>query len=262
MAPGHWTDELFLKHPEIFLAIHESAWAAGEEQSKRLKTLLDRFGVPPGGRILDAPCGIGRHATRLAGWGYRTVGIDFSPVYVARAVEIARREGMTDRTSYRVGDLRTLSNALAASEGPFDAALNLWTSIGYYDEDTDVHILHEYAKQVRPGGLFVLYIVNRDYVVRHFDPQGIETFGEIVHIEQRHLDLATSYMRNEWRFFRRNGDDLDHIVSLQIDHVIYSLHELRRLLTRAGWTFLEAFGGFNLDPPSTDSPTLLVVGRR
>src|SRR2546428_4788225 len=121
-----------------------------------------------------------------------------------------------------------------ATDAPFDAALNLWTSLGYYDEDTDVQILQEYAKLVRPGGILVIYIVNRDFVVRHFDPQGYEAFGDIVHIEQRHLDLASSRMRNEWRFFRRNGEDLDHILTVPIEHGIYSLHELRPLLVRGG----------------------------
>src|SRR2546428_6377573 len=121
-----------------------------------------------------------------------------------------------------------------ATDAPFDAALNLWTSLGYYDEETDVRILQEYGKLVRPGGILVIYIVNRDFVVRHFDPQGYEAFGEIVHLEQRHLDLVTSRMRNEWRFFRRNGEDLSHILTVPIEHGIYSLHELRRLLVRGG----------------------------
>jgi len=37
---------------------------------------------------------------------------------------------------------------------------------------------------------------------------------------------------------------------------------LQRLLVRGGWSVVEAFGGFKMDPPSIDSPTQLVVGRR
>ena len=262
MAAAHWTEDLFLRHPEVFLAVHENAWSKGEEQARDLNAILERFGVPAGGRILDAPCGIGRHATRLAKMGYRTVGVDLSPVFVARATELARQEGVADRATYRIGDLRRLTEAVPVTEGPFDAALNLWTSLGYYDEETDVRILQEYGKLVRPGGILVIYIVNRDFVVRHFDPQGYEALGDLVHIEQRHLDLVTSRMRNEWRFFRRNGVDLDHILRVPIDHCIYSLHELRRLLVRGGWHPTEAFGGFKMDAPSIDSPTQVVVGRR
>ena len=243
MAVTHWTEDLFLRYPEVFLAVHENAWSTGEKQARDLHALLERFGVPSGGRILDAPCGIGRHSTRLAKMGYRTVGVDLSPVFVARATELARQEGVSDRATYRIGDLRSLTETVPVTEGPFDAALNLWTSLGYYDEETDIRILQEYGKLVRPGGILVVYIVNRDFVVRHFEPQGYEAFGDLVHIEQRHLDLVTSRMRNVWRFFRRNGEDLDHVLTVPIEHCIYSLHELRRLLVRGGWHPIEAFGG-------------------
>src|SRR5436309_1561664 len=192
MAAAHWTEDLFLRHPEVFLAVHENAWSEGEGEARDLNAILERLGVPAGGRILDAPCGIGRHATRLAKMGYRTVGVDLSPVFVARATELARQEGVADRAAYRTGDLRRLAEAVPASDAPFDAALNLWTSLGYYDEETDVRILQEYGKLVRPGGILVIYIVNRDFVVRHFDPQDYEAFGDLVHIEQRPLDLVTS----------------------------------------------------------------------
>src|SRR3989449_5474147 len=79
---------------------------------------------------------------------------------------------------------------------------------------------------VRPGGILVIYIVNRDYVVRHFDPQGYESFGDIVHIEQRHLDLATSRMQNEWRFFPRNGEDVGHNFTTPHENLIYNPHDL------------------------------------
>src|SRR5256885_10947461 len=68
-------------------------------------------------------------------------------------------------------------------------------------------------------------------------------------------------MQNEWRFFRRNGEDSDHIFTTAIEHCIYSLHDLQRLMVRGGWSVVEAFGGFKMDPPSIDSPTQLVVGR-
>lgn len=261
MTEAHWTEDLFLRHPEVFLAIHEAAWEPGEEQAKDLRAILDRFGVPHGARILDAPCGIGRHATRLATMGFQVTGVDLSPVYIERAKQIASEMGVETQTTYVVGDLRTLPAAVG-SVPPFDAALNVWTSLGYYGPDTDVHILREYAKLVRPGGIFVLFIVNRDHVVRHFEPQNYETYGDFVVISHEHLDMAASWMRNEWRFFRRRGEDLEHVVTVPIAHRIYSLHELIDLFDRAGWRVEGTFGGLKMDPPSIESHALLVVGRR
>ena len=258
----HWTRQLFLDHDEIFLRIHEHGWEAGEAQARDLKAILDRFGVPEGGRVLDVPCGIGRHATRLAKIGYRTLGLDLSAAYVRHAQELAEREGVADRARYRVGDMRELGRSVPEDERPFDAAMNLWTSLGYYGEETDVAILRGYADLVRPGGIFVLYVVNRDWIVRHFDPQGWEEFGDLVHIEDRRLDLDASWMRNHWRFFRKSGQDLEGIAAMDVDHRIYSLHELRSLFERGGWRVEGTFGGYEMDAPGIDAPGLVVIGRK
>src|SRR2546428_12390509 len=224
MSEDHWTETLFLRHPEVFLAVHENAWSTGEAQAKDLQRILERFGVPASGRILDAPCGIGRHGTRLAKMGYHVVGVRLSPTFVERAKELADRGDVAARATSRVGDLRRLSERGPRSVGAFDAAVNLWTSLGYYNEETDVRILQEYVKLVRPGGILIVYLVNRDYVVRHFDPQGYESFGDIVHIEQRHLDLPTSRMQNEWRFFPPDGGGMDPSFPPHTQHCHYSPH--------------------------------------
>lgn len=262
MPAGHWTQNLFLDHSEIFLQIHEHGWGHGEEQARRLKALFDRFGVPESAQILDVPCGIGRHATRLARMGYRTLGLDLSPAYVQRASELARQEGVAERATYRVGDMRDLERAVRADERPFDVAMNLWTSLGYYGEETDLGVLRGYRELVRPGGLMVLFTVNRDWVVRHFDPQGYEEFGDLVHIEDRRLDLEASWMRDRWRFFRKHGQDLEGLASVAVEHRIYGLHELRALFERAGWRVEASFAGFTQEPATFDAPAVTVVGRK
>ncbi len=262
MPADHWTEQLFLEHPEVFLQIHETGWESGEGQAAALKAFFDRFGVPEGGRVLDVPCGIGRHSTRLAKMGYRALGVDLSPDYVRRAQELARREGVADRATFRVGDMRALGAAVPEADRPFDAAINVWTSLGYYGEEADLAILRGYRDLVRPGGLMLLYIVNRDYVVRHFDPQGYEEFGDLVHIEDRRLDLDASWMRNRWRFFRKRGQDLEGIATIALEHRIYSVHELRSLFERAGWTVEGSFSGMTMAPATFDAPGVTVVGRK
>src|SRR2546427_4070064 len=108
MAAAHWTEDLFLRHPEVFLAVHENAWSKGEEQARDLNAILERFGVPAGGRILDAPCGIGRHATRLAKMAHRTVGLDRSQESVARPPHLTRHRGEADCATNRTGAPRSL----------------------------------------------------------------------------------------------------------------------------------------------------------
>ena len=50
-------------------------------------------GLPPGSRVLDVPCGYGRHTVPLAAEGYRVVGLDRS----ASQLDEARRRRDTAR---------------------------------------------------------------------------------------------------------------------------------------------------------------------
>src|SRR2546428_12571961 len=100
MATAHWTEDLFLRHPDVFLAVHEHAWSTREEQARDLHAIFGRFVVPPDGGILDAPCGIGRHATRPGKIVSKTVGMDLSPTFVARASELANRDDPAGRPTF------------------------------------------------------------------------------------------------------------------------------------------------------------------
>src|SRR5437899_12987360 len=108
-ATTHWTEDLFLRHPEVFLTVHENAWSTGEEQARDLRAILERFGVTPGGRILDVPCGLGRHSTRLANVGYRTVAVDLSPVCDPGAAQRARQEVLHERATHPARARRPLA---------------------------------------------------------------------------------------------------------------------------------------------------------
>ena len=47
--------------------------------------ILGLLDLPPGSRILDAPCGHGRIARRLAAAGMEVTGVDLTPAYIDQA---------------------------------------------------------------------------------------------------------------------------------------------------------------------------------
>jgi ubiquinone/menaquinone biosynthesis C-methylase UbiE len=112
-------------------------------------------GVQPDAELLDAPCGYGRHSIPLAHAGYRVTGADRSPVLLDEA---RRRAGEGAWPRWVQADHRELP----FEEASFDAAFNLFSSLGYRGEDGDRQTLAELCRVLRPGGALVVETAHRD----------------------------------------------------------------------------------------------------
>jgi len=123
--------------------------------------ILGRLDLPPGSRVLDAPCGHGRISRRLATAGLCVTGVDLSARFVAMAQ--AGAAGPEGRQSFVRGDLRHLP-----VRGPFDAVVCWFTSFGYHDDDDCRRVLAEFHRVLRPGGRLLIETMQHDGVVRHF----------------------------------------------------------------------------------------------
>ena len=72
----------------------EHGWPV-EGPSEPVVRFVGRFKKEhPTGRVLDIGCGEGRHTFLFAENGYAAVGLDYQPLAVARAREIAKRCGV------------------------------------------------------------------------------------------------------------------------------------------------------------------------
>lgn len=102
--------------------------------------------LAPGPRILDVPCGTGRHANALARDGFDIIGLDFQPNYL----RTARAEGAA---AYVAADMRALPIATAS----IDLVLNMWNSLGYFlDAAEEAVTLAEFRRVLRPGGIVLV----------------------------------------------------------------------------------------------------------
>ena len=260
--PTHWTEKLFIEDPDLFRASIEARFEKTQDEINCLIDLFNQNKVPKDGLILDLACGIGRISIPLAENGYNVVGIDISPSYIQRANEYAKEDGVSDNTRFVIGDMRKVASELSDISG-FDAIVNMWTSMGYWDEETDLNILRQSLTLTKPEGIFVMHTANRDTLVRRFQARDF-SFGDdgLVVLMEGELDLESSRMINFWSYYRREGEDLRFLNRMEINHRVYSLHELRDQFQDAGWKVLESYGGFDQQPLSTDTFNMIIVAQR
>lgn len=211
--------------------------------------------LAPGHAVLDLCSGYGRHAVRFAAAGVRVAGIDQSAQYLRIAAAAARDQGV--EVANILGDMRYLPFPSAS----FDAAVNVFSSFGYLEtEAEDARVLGAVADVLKPGGRFLVDLMNREWAIRNYVPDEWHKGPDgTLYLEHRDLDLATS--RNNVSFVaigpdgsRREG--ISHHIRL------YTLREVIGMLAAAALDFETAFGDFEGAAYSIATRRMIVVARK
>jgi SAM-dependent methyltransferase len=190
-----------------------------------------------GARILDMPCGFGRHAVELARRGYDVVGVDINSYFLRTAEEEAKRTGTS--LTLRNQDMRE-----ATFDAEFDAALNLFTSLGYFDDEADdVKIANRLAGALKSGGSLVIDFINRDHLVRTFRPRWERELPDgTMLISEPHYDVVRGQCVTRRQILSKDGANSQTLTSLR--YRMYTPTELINLGKGAGLRFREAYGDF------------------
>ena len=115
----------------------------GMEATEKLVELCH---IGEGSYVLDVGCGAGVTPVYLAKtYRCRAMGVDIVPRMIERCEERARREGVADRTEFRVADAQDLPFA----DGLFDAVIT--ESAAAFPEDKQGAV-NEFVRVTKPGG--------------------------------------------------------------------------------------------------------------
>jgi SAM-dependent methyltransferase len=217
--------------------------AAREEAA----AIIDMLSLQRGDRLLDVGCGWGRHAVPLAAAGLRVTGLD--------RAEFLLREAQAMRspdTHWVCADVRELP-----FRGTFEGAVSLFSSLGYFlDDREDLRALRAVRDALVPGGVFLMEMTHRDLVAREFaerdwweDDEGTRVWVE------REFDAVEgiSHERLLWRAPDGEAGEKRHSIRIRTPS------EWSALLTAAGFTPLDWFGSWEMEPFSLSSERLIVV---
>jgi SAM-dependent methyltransferase len=233
---------------EFYLRAYAGA-ARDDDADEQALAAARLAGVPEGGAVLDVPCGFGRHSVPLGRAGYRVVGADRSQALL----EEARRRAAGARWPKLVrGDYRELPFA----DGSFDAALNLFTSLGYLGDAEDERALAEIGRVLRPGGRLVVETMHRDLLMEIFTEQTWQLVGEgRLLLEQRTFDPASGITQTTQTLIGGEGDRESRTFSVRV----YTATELLAMLARVGFTDARCYGGLDGSPFETSTRLAIVA---
>jgi ubiquinone/menaquinone biosynthesis C-methylase UbiE len=224
----------------------------GQEEAEAQALAAARLaGCPEGGELLDVPCGFGRHAVPLARAGYRVTGVDRSEALLAEA---RRRTGGERWPKLTRADYRDLP----FSDASFDAAICLFSSLGYLGDEEDTKALAEIGRVLRPGGRLVIETMHRDLLVRIFRDQDWRAVGEgRLLLEQRTFDAASGVVQTTQTLIDGSGRRDSRSYSIRL----YSATELLAMLARAGFAEARCHGDLGGAPLETDTRLVVAATR-
>ena len=143
------------------------------------------------------------------------------------------------------------------ADDSFDAALNLFTSLGYLGDEEDVKVLAEIRRVLRPGAKLVIEtIAPRPARGR----AGATTTGGLMGegrllLEQRTFDPAAGVAQTTQTLVEPDGARESRTWSVRC----YTATELVAMVERAGFAEVKCWGGFEMEPLTTTSRLVIVA---
>ena len=247
MKTREWWESAFDAH---YLLEYGLLFSPGRDRHE-VARVIDVLGLPVGSRVLDVPCGQGRHAHLLAEAGYDVDGLDYSRQLLA----VARRRGIGSTLRYTRGDMRKMP---ARWSRRFDAVVNLFTSFGFFAHPADdIRVVREFARVLKPGGVLLWHGGSRDGVMARFLGRDWWTSEKTLFTQEREFDPLSGLLtvRSNWRRGSRSGTR-EHRIRL------YTATRLSELFADAGLIIEGSFDGFTEKPLSRTSSEMLLVARK
>jgi ubiquinone/menaquinone biosynthesis C-methylase UbiE len=238
----------------FFSDFYLRAYAADEDSDKADSQALGAAklaGTEPGAELLDVPCGYGRHSIPLGRAGYRVTGVDRSGALLEEA---RRRTGHERWPKFVQADYRELP----FPDASFDAAVNLFSSLGYLGSEEDTKVLAGIGRVLRPGGSLVIETMHRDLLVLRWSDSDWRLMGEgRLLLEQRTFDAASGIATTTMTLIEGDGRRESRTWSVRV----YAVTELLAMLERAGFEDAKCYGDFDGGAfgPGT---RLVIVARR
>jgi SAM-dependent methyltransferase len=160
-------ESFFDAHASVY---HENCFT--KNTAREVEFLLEELALQPGGSILDAGCGTGRHSVELAKRGYAVTGLDLSSEMLAKAAEAGKASGVSVEwiraDAARFSLTRRYDAAICLCEGAFGL-------LGREDDPIEqpLAILCNIARSLKPQAKAVFTVLNATAMIRKYENKDV-----------------------------------------------------------------------------------------
>jgi len=212
-----------------------------------MRNITTYLGLKTENHILDLACGKGRHAQFLNKLGYKVTGLDLSINSIRTA-----SENENDNLSFFVHDMREVYK-----KQEFDAVLNLFTSFGYFDSQSDnLKVLTSISEMLKEDGVLVIDFMNAEKVINKLVAEEVKSLDGIDFHIKRTFDGEHIFKNIQ---FEDNGEHFDFTERVQ---ALTRTH-FEQLLEAAQFELVHVFGNYKLESfDNKNSDRLILIARK
>jgi SAM-dependent methyltransferase len=244
--PWHDSDDFWRSMAPFMFS--ESSWQNAPVQVDQLISLLQ---LSPENRVLDCPCGPGRHTLEFTRRGFSVTGVDRTQVYLDEARSRAEAEGLAPELL--LADMRHFRRP-----DTYDVVLSLFTSFGYFDDPAEnERVLSNYYDSLRAGGVLLMEMAGKEVIARIYQQRDWREHEGVYLLEERNVTADWRQMDGRWVLVE---DGL--ITERCFNHWIYSAGELTQLLAGSGFERIEFYGDLENAPYDQAASRLVAVAHK
>lgn len=220
-----------------------------EQTSAEVNFLRIALNATTGSRLLDVPCGNGRHSIGLARTGCHTTGLDLSEEFL----EEAREADSSLPAIWIRGDMRNL-----AWQAEFDGAFCFGNSFGYLNEEEARRFLVSIGRALKPGCRFALETgMVAESILPALQKSRWLRAADIYMLSENQYNARDSRLDTQYTFIR--GGKIETRPSSSF---VLTVSELCRMHVQASLQPLDLLGSISGEPYQIGSPRLILVSER
>jgi SAM-dependent methyltransferase len=221
--------------------------------AQNLINLIQRqININPAPKVLDVCCGEGRHSIELAKRGYDVTGFDLSKFLINKANENSVQSKEKDlKVKFLIKDMRNFN-----FYSSFDIAVNLFSSFGYFQNDTDNYkVIRNISESLKQGGWFIFDFLNSYYLKKNLVPVSKSRIGKISVLQKRRIE--NKFIIKDI-IIKKNKKELFFNETVKL----YNLKDFKRIFGIYGFKIKKIFGDYYGNKFNLKSSRLIIFAQK